>query len=62
MSKIIIREYDNTKAVGPEYKNFSVVVPGKVAADKTADYAKYADETVSSSAVLLQISKTLSVA
>lgn len=44
MSKIIIREYDNTKAVGPEYKNFSVVVPGKVAADKTADYAKYADE------------------
>ena len=34
MPKIVIREYDKTKAVGPEYANFSVVVPGFVAEGK----------------------------
>lgn len=28
MPKIVIREYDKTKAVGPEYASFAVVVPG----------------------------------
>jgi hypothetical protein len=28
MPKIVIREFDKTKAVGPEYASFAVVVPG----------------------------------
>lgn len=33
MPKIVIREYDKTKAVGPEYASFAVVVPGFVGND-----------------------------
>lgn len=33
MPKIVIREYDKTKAVGPEYASFAVVVPGFVGSD-----------------------------
>lgn len=44
MSKIIIREYDNTKAVGPEYKNFSVVVPGLIDPSKATEFDKVADD------------------
>ena len=33
MPKIVIREYDKTKAVGPEYASFAVVVPGFIGSD-----------------------------
>lgn len=33
MPKIVIREYDKTKSVGPEYASFAVVVPGVVGSD-----------------------------
>lgn len=33
MPKIVIREYDKTKAVGPEYASFAVVVPGYIPDD-----------------------------
>ena len=33
MPKIVIREYDKTKSVGPEYASFAVVVPGFVGSD-----------------------------
>lgn len=33
MPKIVIREYDKTKSVGPEYASFAVVVPGFVGID-----------------------------
>lgn len=33
MPKIVIREFDKTKAVGPEYASFAVVVPGFIGSD-----------------------------
>lgn len=34
MPKVIVREIDNTKAVGATYSNFTVVIPGPVSSDK----------------------------
>ena len=42
MPKVIVREIDNTKAVGASYSNFTVVIPGPV--KNTEAFEKVADE------------------
>ena len=44
MPKVIVREIDNTKAVGATYSNFTVVIPGPVAKDHLIKFDSVADE------------------
>lgn len=44
MPNIVINEYDKTKPGARSYENFSVVIPGAVAADKLTDFNAAADE------------------
>ena len=44
MPKVIVREIDNTKAVGATYSNFTVVIPGPVAEDHLDKFDSVDDE------------------
>lgn len=44
MPKIVINEYDKTKAIANEYANFAVVVPGPVG--DTSDLAVFDDNGI----------------
>ena len=41
MPKIVIKEYDKTKAIANEYANFAVVIPGPV--DAKSDLTVFDD-------------------